>query len=215
MPNPKEVFNNPEQHWKFLTAATDIEFEGQYFDRKEVGTDGKASDSQVKEIKKQLQECISAFANKNKLGGLLVVGISKMGEVAGIDHLTENQCNSLTNTNVLLNYQCAEARLVDCHNILGNPKKICLIYVPYTTDGICETIESSPKAWTRSGPSNLPMNTAQKEQLKRDKQIVNYEQSYCCPYKPEDIDSGVLETFTLKILLIISRMKRCCTMQGH
>jgi predicted HTH transcriptional regulator len=195
MPNPKEVFNNPEQHWKFLTAATDIEFEGQYFDRKEVGTDGKASDSQVKEIKKQLQECISAFANKNKLGGLLVVGISKMGEVAGIDHLTENQCNSLTNTNVLLNYQCAEARLVDCHNILGNPKKICLIYVPYTTDGICETIESSPKAWTRSGPSNLPMNTAQKEQLKRDKQIVNYEQSYCCPYKPEDIDRGVLETF--------------------
>jgi hypothetical protein len=69
MPTPREVFNDPERYWNFLTAATDIEFEGQYFDRKEVGqaiTNEKASDSQVKEIKKQLQECISAFANKNK-----------------------------------------------------------------------------------------------------------------------------------------------------
>ena len=198
MPTPREVFNDPERYWNFLTAATDIEFEGQYFDRKEVGqasANEKASDSQVKEIKKQLQECISAFANKNKLGGLLVIGISKIGEVAGIDHLTENQCNSLTNINVLLAHQCADARLIDCQNAGGDSRKICLIYIPYTTDGICETIEASPKAWMRSAMSNLPMNAAQKEQLKRDKLIVNYEQSYCCIYKPEDVDRGVLEAF--------------------
>jgi predicted HTH transcriptional regulator len=198
MPTPREVFNDPERYWNFLTAATDIEFEGQYFDRKEVGqaeTNGKASDSQVKEFKKQLQECVSAFANKNMLGGLLVLGISKTGEVAGIDHLTENQCNSLTNISVLLVHQCAEAKLVDCQNAASDPRKICLIYVPYTTDGICETNEASPKAWMRSGMSNLPMNAAQKEQLKRDKRIVNYEQSYCCLFKPEDVDLGVLEAF--------------------
>jgi predicted HTH transcriptional regulator len=198
MPNPKEVFNSPEQHWEFLTAATDIEFEGQYFDRKEVGQ-ARASEkdraNQVKDFRKQLQECISAFANKNQLGGLLVIGISKIGEVAGIDHLTESQCNSLININELLIHQCAEAKLVDCCSADGDERTICLIYVPYTTDGICETLESSPKAWTRSGLSNLLMNAAQKNQLKRDKRIVNYEQSYCCPYKPEDLDRGVLETF--------------------
>jgi predicted HTH transcriptional regulator len=198
MPTPKEVFDNPEPYWSFLTAATDVEFEGQYFDRKEVGqpgTSGKASDSQVGELKKQLQECISAFANKNKLGGLLVIGISKIGEVAGIDHLTENQCNSLTNVNALLVHQCAEARLFECRDSSGHIKKICLIFVPYTADGICETIGSSPKAWMRSAMSNLPMNAAQREQLKRDKRIGNYEQSYCCSYKPEDLDRGTLETF--------------------
>lgn len=198
MPNPKEVFNNPEQHWKFLTATADIEFEGQHFDRKEVGqtkANEKERASQVKDFRKQLQECISAFANKNHLGGLLVIGISTIGEVAGIDHLTENQCNSLMNINELLIYQCAEAKLVDCYNTADEARKICLIYVPYATDGICETLESSPKAWTRSGLSNILMNTAQKDQLKRDKRIINYEQSYCCPHKPEDLDRGVLEVF--------------------
>ncbi len=143
MPTPREVFDHPEQYWGFLTAATDIEFEGQYFDRKEVGqpgTSGKASDSRISDLKKQLQECISAFANANKSGGLLVVGISKTGEVAGIDHLTENQCNNITNINVLLVHQSTEVKIFDGTDSTGNAKKICLIYVPHTTDGICETI---------------------------------------------------------------------------
>ncbi|MDI9636211.1 hypothetical protein QQ056_07805 [Oscillatoria laete-virens NRMC-F 0139] len=198
MPTPREVFDNPEQHWNFLTAAADIEFEGQYFDRKEVGqpgTTGKASDSQIGDFKKQLQECISAFTNANKLGSLLVVGISKTGEVAGIDHLTENQCNSITNINILLVHQSAEVKLFDCKDAAGNARKICLIYVPYTADAICETIGASPKAWMRKGMSNVPMDSTQKEQLKRDKRIGNYEQSYCCPYKAEDLDQGALEAF--------------------
>lgn len=200
MSTPREVFDHPERYWNFITAATDIDFEGQYFDRKEVGQPGrtgKASDSQVSDFKKQVQECISAFANANKLGGLLVIGISKAGEVVGIDHLTENQCNSLTNINALLVHQCSEVRLFECLDAAGDTRKICLIYVSYAKDGICETIGASPKAWMRKGMSNVPMDTAQREQLKRDKKIVDYEQSYCCPYKPEDLDRGTLEAFRL------------------
>ena len=37
MPNPKDVFENPENYWEFITAGTDDEFEGQCFDRKEAG----------------------------------------------------------------------------------------------------------------------------------------------------------------------------------
>ena len=200
MPTPREVFDHPEQYRGFLTAATDIKFEGQYFDRKELGQpgrSGKASDSQISDFKKQLQECISGFANANKLGGLLVVGISKTGEVTGIDHLTENQCNSITNINVLLVHQSAEVKIVECDDAAGNTRKICLIYVPHTADGICETIGASPKAWMRKGMSSVSIDTTQREQLKRDKRIGNYEQSFCCLYNPEDLARGAIEAFGL------------------
>jgi hypothetical protein len=33
MPDPRVVFEHPEQYWDFLTASDDTEFEGQFFDR--------------------------------------------------------------------------------------------------------------------------------------------------------------------------------------
>jgi hypothetical protein len=35
MPDPRVVFEHPEQHWDFLTASDDTEFEGQFFDRRD------------------------------------------------------------------------------------------------------------------------------------------------------------------------------------
>jgi len=89
MPNPKEVFNTPHHYFDFLTASKDDDFEGQYFDRKEASRAGQ----DIKNLKKQLVETISAFANENKAGGLLVLGISKSGELKGIEHLLEEQIN--------------------------------------------------------------------------------------------------------------------------
>lgn len=198
MPTPREVFENPEQHWSFLTADSDVKFEGQYFDRKEVGQPrqhGVASKSQVDTLVEQLKECVSAFANANKLGGLLVVGISTTGEVTGVDHLNDNQRNRLTNINELLVYQCAEVKLIDCQDASGCARKVCLVYVPYAVDGICETTGSLPKTWMRKAAQNIPLNHTQREQLRRDKKIVDHEQAYCCPYKPYDLDRGALEVF--------------------
>ena len=107
MPEPKEVFDNPDQYWEFITAKNDSDFEGQCFDRKEAGrpdTSGNVSSSQIAKSVEAITECISAFANANLNGGLLVLGISSTGEVKGVEHLVEKQINRLTNINdVLLN----------------------------------------------------------------------------------------------------------------
>ena len=95
MPTPHEVFDDPMAHWAFITVTTDTDFEGQYFDRKEVGRPSVGmsvlSSGQMRGIMDHVKETVSAFANVNKNGGLLVIGISKTGEVPGINHLTDEQ----------------------------------------------------------------------------------------------------------------------------
>ena len=94
MHNPREVFDNPQQYWGFLTANTDEGFEGQHFDRKEAGRagdNGSVAKSQVNRLVDQITECVSAFANANKTGGLLVLGIATSGDVKGINHLNDAQ----------------------------------------------------------------------------------------------------------------------------
>ena len=36
-PEPKQVSDDPDAYWAFVTVATDTTFEGQHFDRKEAG----------------------------------------------------------------------------------------------------------------------------------------------------------------------------------
>ncbi|KYC37326.1 transcriptional regulator [Scytonema hofmannii PCC 7110] len=198
MPTPREVFENPEWYWSLLTLDSDVKFEDQYFDRKEVGQPeqhGGVSKSQVNALVEQVRECVSAFANANKAGGLLVIGISTKGQARGIDNLTEDQRNRVTNINDMLVNQYAEVKLCDYQETSGYPCKICLIYVPYTKDGICETPGYSPKSWMRKGVQNVPLSDQQRESLRRDKRIIDYEQTYCCSYKPEDVDRGTLDVF--------------------
>ena len=93
MLSPKEVFENYQQHWNFITTNSDSNFEGQHFDRKEVpsvGSNGQVSRSDLTRFKKEkVAACISAFANSNKDGGLLVLGVSNTGEIKGVNHLRE------------------------------------------------------------------------------------------------------------------------------
>ena len=199
MPSPKEVFDNHQQHWKFMTAISDAEFEGQHFDRKEVPpaeSDGHVNKKKLRDFKNEkVVKCISAFANANKDGGLLVVGVSKTGEIKGIDHLSENEINSLTAFNKLLRNQAVIVNFVEHPDNTDVKKKILLIYVPYTQHAICETLDTHPKAWLRSGAQNLPMNEQQREQLKRDKKITDFENAYCCPFHIDDVDKEVLQEF--------------------
>ena len=151
MPSPKEVFENYQHHWNFITTNSDSGFEGQHFDRKEVppiGLNGRVENATFKRFKtKKVAACISAFANKNRRGGLLVLGISSTGEVKGIDHLSENQINSLMAFNDLLkNLQMPDIEFVECQDNIGVKKKILLIYVPYTRQAICENLSTPPKA---------------------------------------------------------------------
>lgn len=197
-PLPRHVYDDPDVHWSFLTQATDDGFEGQHFDRKEAGMPGPAgvlSGSQVTNIREQVTETVSAFTNKNMEGGLLVLGISCNGTVAGVDHLTEQQRNSITNINTLLVHQAAEVRLHNFKDASGNGKVICLILSPYTTSGICETPGGNPRGWLRNGSQNVPLNQTTKDQLRRSKGLTDVETCPCCPFSLQDIDRDILSEF--------------------
>src|SRR5262245_38036249 len=141
MPKPRDVFDNPSRFRSFLTVARDSDFEGQHFDRKEAGrcNPGAAtlSNSQVQKVQTVVKECVSAFANGSVEGGLLVLGIASNGAVAGINHLTEPQLNSLTDFSSLLVNQSAEARFHDCTDATGTANRLLLIFTPYAERAIC------------------------------------------------------------------------------
>src|SRR5437879_4987703 len=99
MPTPREIFDNPDHYWSFFTVSKDDDCEGQHFDRKEAGkisADGTLSSSQVDNVIENVTACISAFANSNIAGGLLVLGIGSDGSVKGVGHLNEQQRNRIT-----------------------------------------------------------------------------------------------------------------------
>lgn len=198
MTHPRDVFDNPGAYWDFITAGSDDEFEGQYFERKEagrIGVNNLVSPTERGRVKEQITECLSAFANANHEGGLLVLGVSSEGKVKGIKHLGEPQLNELTSFGHLLRNQAAIVRSYDCENDDGEPDKVLLIYVPHAEGGICETLGNSPKAWLRNGRQNIPVSDQLRESLKRDKRITDFERAYCCPFDLDDVDQGVLQEF--------------------
>jgi predicted HTH transcriptional regulator len=204
MADPRAVFEHPEQHWDFLTASDDTEFEGQFFDRKEagrIGENGLVSSKKLDGVLEQITGCISAFANTNKSGSLLVVGISTQGAIKGVNHLSDTQRSRLTGFNDFLSDQSAQAKFFDCTNEFGKQDFICLIYVPYTSRRICQTLGNYPRVWTRQGSQNICLNQSQLEQLRRDKGVVDYEQADCCVYDVRDLDLQVLQEFRKVFLL--------------
>jgi hypothetical protein len=74
IPPPHVVFGDPDAHFDFLTLSSDVDFEGQHFERKEAcrgRPDGNVAPSDLKKLDGHITECISAFSNKNRDGGLL------------------------------------------------------------------------------------------------------------------------------------------------
>ena len=198
IPSPKEVFNNPGDHWEFLTQTSDDGFEGQHYERKEAGqknVDAATLTRQLRNVRDEIRSTISAFANSNTEGGLLVLGVSTDGTVNGIDHLTEQQRNSLTNFATLLHHQAAETKLHQAIAVDGLRKTICLIFVPYIQNAICETPGHTPKAWTRNGCQNILLNLEGRERIRNNKSLVRFEITPCCRYDPNDVASDVLTEF--------------------
>ena len=197
-PSPRAVYDDPASHWDFLTQPSDDGFEGQHFERKEAGrrTGGaKGAGNQLKQLREGITETISAFANSNAEGGLLVIGIAFNGEIKGVNHLTEQQKNSLTNIGNLLHHQAAEAKLYGCADGSGQSNAICLIFVPYADQGICETPGAVPKAWERSGPQNVPVTQEMRDRLGDRKKLTDFENTFCCPYDRDDLSDDILEEF--------------------
>ncbi len=193
-PLPKDVYDDPDGYWTFLKSPDDNSFEGQCFDRKEAArVQGKGID--IKGLRDHIAETLSAFANANRQGGLLVIGISTNGEVFGIDHLTEDQKISLGKVNDLLVHHNAAVKFHSCSDLNGVPNHICLMYIPYSERFVCETLGNSPKAWERQGPKNTLLDAGGRERIRREKKIVDFELTYCCAYDPQELNKGVVAEF--------------------
>jgi len=123
------------------------------------------------------------------------LGVADDGTVKGINHLTEQQINSITDFDTLLHHQVAEAKFHDCTDETGNDNRVCLIFAPHTDNAICETIGRNPKAWMRSGPQNVPMTQEMRDRVKAQKRIVDFEATCCCPFDFQDVDQDVLTEF--------------------
>lgn len=190
MPTPKEVFKNPK---KFQTYLRSRNLEGQFFERKEVRADSK---SQRDSIRDKIIQTISAFANSNRHGGLLVLGMADDGTIIGWNHVQEVNLNGILQAKETgLRGHSTITEEFNCKNIHGDDDRIYLLYTPWVSNAICETTDSFPKAWKRDGPQCLPLTEQDREQLKRDKGIVDFELSYCCPYDAGELDMGVVEEF--------------------
>lgn len=199
MPKPREVFDSPSTFWNFITCETDNDFEGQFFDRKELplaGSDGSVKTNHLREfISEKVAKTISSFANSNPEGGLLVLGVSRNGQVKGIGHLSDEQRQMLVDSAAALRGHSAIVRAHDCDDSTGVARKIVLIYVPSSQDCICETNDSSPKFWLRTDNKNIPGNDRMREQLRRDKGILVFESQLCCQLRIPEVDNGVFSEF--------------------
>lgn len=177
-----------------FTAATDAEVEDQFFDRKEIPKyqNGNVPQNIIRDLKEQIRETVSAFSNTNPEGGLLVIGIAKDGAVRGINHLTDSQRNELSNIGQLLRNHSASVRWEQCTDADGAENRLFLIFVPETTDAICETVEAMPRAWKRVGAQNLALTDRDREQIRRDKRIESFERRLASRYDRAAVDAQLL-----------------------
>ena len=76
-------------------------------------------------------ECVSGFANANRDGGLLVVGIASDGSVKGLKHLNESQINRVMKLDdVLVSHGC-HSKLHQVATEDGEHQEIALFLVAY------------------------------------------------------------------------------------
>ena len=187
MPNPKDVFENPLQYLDFLQST---DFERQQFDWKEVRTD---NNSQINSLKNTVKKCISAFANSSRAGGLVVLGIADDGTIKGTQHVDEEKMNGILQVTQDLRNHATQVQEVELPNSDG--KRLHFLYTPWASNAICETGGNFPEAWKRVGAQCLALTEQDRELLKREKRIVDFEVSYCCPYDPDELDMDVVEEF--------------------
>lgn len=187
MPAPQEVFQHPERYLDFLTSPDLERLHGQYFDLKEI-----VNPYLKEKIQKSIIECVSGFANSNKEGGLLILGINdKTKEITGTNHLKEEEYNSLTGFagQQLKHHAC------QCNAFFHENKRIILIFVPYESRNICQTNEAQPKAWKREGAKCIQFKQEDWEYFRNRKDPGLWEAQPCAPYEERFLDKPLFEEF--------------------
>lgn len=189
----RAAYLDPERYRDFICEPLDADFEGQNFDRKEAGRPdphGRLSKAGFSSLLEHYEKTISGFANAT--GGLLVLGVSRNGEVTGIDHLDEQQRSALLSGSSLRG-AAVNSKL---YNISGDDKirQIALMMVEANDRTFCCRVKDDA-AWIRRGPSTMRLLGEELEQLKRDRRVVEFERSQAGPFAHTDVEQHVVREF--------------------
>ena len=162
--------------------------EGQYFDRKSAKID-------CKDIAKH----ISAFSNAN--GGLLVIGLSDIGDIEGFEEVGQGKLNEVLKVpyDLLETVPNIEIEIVDIENKKGNKDKIILFHIGISTDRLIRL--TNGKAFLRVGDSSKELTTDDILKLELDKGIRRAEDEIVEDATLDDIDLNAIEEFKAKMNL--------------
>ena len=143
-----------------------------------------------------------AFVKVNGKLCYLWRAVDHEGEVleGGLTHLSEAQVNAMTRLDTKLVHHRCKSKLFEVTNAQGQPDHIALFYAHHVDNAICEEVGANPRAWTRSGRQNLLLNDVDRERIRREKRIVDFERTPCCAFIASDLDQGVVKAFAQSFL---------------
>jgi len=184
---PREVYDATdfETIRDFLKSPT---LEGQYFERKE------------HRKPEALAQTISAFANSNPEGGLLIIGVKDDGKIVGVNRPAGT---AATPVNTMLRYSeylvetTAEYRLVAITDDNGQSNQLLLIYVKFSPQRVVELTDRS--AYERRGDQTVKLRDDEKIELRYTKGQKSLEDEAAAPYESVLLADDILQQWSQAI----------------
>ena len=184
---PSDLKEDPESHLVFITSK---KFEGQCFERKEI-----TDEMNAKKLRELLVPTVSGFANSNREGGILVLGVTNTGKISGMNLCAEQVLNTAFQQLRDLNGLIFKEVKVSCENRSKEEDYILLICVEYSNDKICETLGNQPKGWERRGAQNYQLTFQARERMAREKGIIDFEIRLVQEYKEDELEEDIYREF--------------------
>jgi ATP-dependent DNA helicase RecG len=162
---------------------------GQYFERKE---------HRQPEL---LAQTVSAFANSNPEGGLIIIGIiDRDNRIVGVNRPAGT---AVTPANKMLRYpeylveNPAEYRLAPITDDNGQPNQLLLIYVNFSPRRVIELTDRT--AYDRRGDQTVKLRDEEKNELRYTKGQKSFEDEPVVPYGTVTLVDDVLQQWSQAI----------------
>jgi len=164
--------------------------EGQYFERKE---------SQQPDV---LARTISAFANTNPEGGLLIVGITdRENKIVGVNRpagISATPVNKMLRYSDHLVENPSEYRLVNITDDGGQSNQLLLIYANFSPRRVIELTDRT--AYERRGDQTVKLRDEEKNELRYKKGQKSFEDEPAAPYESIALAADVLQQWSQAII---------------
>jgi len=166
------------------------DLEGQYFERKEHRSP------------EALAQTVSAFANSNPEGGLIIVGVTdRERKIVGVNRPAGTIATPI---NKMLRYpehlveNPAEYRLVHSTDDDGQPNQLLLIYVSFSARRVIELTDRT--AYERRGDQTVKLRDEEKNELRYVKGQKSFEDEFAASYESTVLAEDILQQWTQAII---------------